>query len=435
MRADATYSATELEEIEAPQKATVIVLSSAELVRATARTSASVTTIETSAARGRHPGGARVRRRAAPPLRAAARRSCSAARSSARRVSTPASFQTFSPETKEIREGDWRVAPVPHDLQDRRVEITGPVDRKMVINALNSGARCFMADFEDANSPTWRNCIEGQANLTDAIERTIELDTGEKTYRLNDEIATLIVRPRGWHLDERNVPGGDDVRVALRLRALPLPQRASACSSAAPARTSTCRSSRATSRRASGTTSSTSPRTTLGLDRGTIKATVLIETILAAFEMEEILFELRDHIVGLNAGRWDYIFSIIKKFRDAARVRAPRPGAGDDDRPVHAGVHRAAREDLPPARRPRDGRDGRVRSQPARRRGERARLREGGGRQGARGRRRIRRHVGRASRSCTGCAARVRPRPRWQSEPGRNACARRSTLRWSTSST
>jgi malate synthase len=111
----------------------------------------------------------------------------------------------FLPEKQDVREGDWRVAPVPADLQDRRVEITGPVDRKMVINALNSGARCFMADFEDANSPTWRNCLEGQANLTDAIERTIELDTGEKTYRLADDPAVLLVRPRGWHLPERHV--------------------------------------------------------------------------------------------------------------------------------------------------------------------------------------------------------------------------------------
>ena len=116
----------------------------------------------------------------------------------------------FLPETKDVREGDWRVAPVPAELQDRRVEITGPVDRKMVINALNSGAKMFMADFEDSNSPTWQNCIEGQVNLTDALDRTIELDTGEKQYRLNEETATLLVRPRGWHLEERHfeVDGG-----------------------------------------------------------------------------------------------------------------------------------------------------------------------------------------------------------------------------------
>jgi malate synthase len=220
----------------------------------------------------------------------------------------------FLPETQEVREGDWRVAPVPHDLQDRRVEITGPVDRKMVINALNSGARCFMADFEDANSPTWRNCVEGQVNLTDAIERTIELDTGEKIYRLNDEVATLIVRPRGWHLDERNVPGGAvsaslfDFGLYLHRNAHRLLERGTGPYLYLPKL-----ESHLEARLWNDVFDFTED--TLGLDRGTIKATVLIETILAAFEMEEILFELRDHIVGLNAGRWDYIFSIIKKFR------------------------------------------------------------------------------------------------------------------------
>ena len=131
----------------------------------------------------------------------------------------------FLQETRDVREGEWRIAPVPADLQDRRVEITGPVDRKMVINALNSGARCFMADFEDANAPTWRNNLDGQANLIDAIERTIELDTGEKTYRLGESPAVLLVRPRGWHLPERHVlVDGDQVSGGtLRLRPLPLP--------------------------------------------------------------------------------------------------------------------------------------------------------------------------------------------------------------------
>ena len=133
----------------------------------------------------------------------------------------------FLPETRVIREGDWTISPVPADLQDRRVEITGPVDRKMVINALNSGARCFMADFEDATAPTWSNLVEGHANLIDAIEGTIRLDTGEKVYELAEETATLLVRPRGWHLPERHmlVDGEVDVRLALRLRALPVPQR------------------------------------------------------------------------------------------------------------------------------------------------------------------------------------------------------------------
>ena len=196
---------------------------------------------------------------------------------------------------------------MPDELQDRRVEITGPVDRKMVINALNSGARMFMADFEDSNSPTWRNCLDGQVNLTDALEGTITLETGGKFYSLDDEVATLLVRPRGWHL-EAALPGRRraDLGQPLRLRSLLPPQ---------PGRggiSSTCRSSSPTSRRGSGTTSSSGRRARLGVPRGTIKATVLIETILAAFEMDEILHELREHSSGLNAGRWDYIFSVIK---------------------------------------------------------------------------------------------------------------------------
>jgi malate synthase len=228
----------------------------------------------------------------------------------------------FLPETREVREGDWRVAPVPHDLQDRRVEITGPVDRKMVINALNSGARCFMADFEDANSPTWRNCVEGQANLTDAIERTIELSAGEKTYRLNDETATLIVRPRGWHLVERHAPGGPvsaslfDFGLYLHRNALRLLEHGTGPYLYLPKL-----ESHLEARLWNDVFDFTEDA--LGLDRGTIKATVLIETILAAFEMEEILYELRDHSAGLNAGRWDYIFSVIKKFRERPEFVLP----------------------------------------------------------------------------------------------------------------
>ncbi len=215
----------------------------------------------------------------------------------------------FLPETKDVREGDWRVAPVPADLQDRRVEITGPVDRKMVINALNSGAKMFMADFEDSNSPTWANCIEGQVNLTDALERTIELDTGEKQYALNDEVATLLVRPRGWHLEERHFEvDGAPISASLFDFGLYFFRN-----------------------HARGGTWFYLPKLEshlearlwndvfvwaqdeLGVPQGTIKATVLIETILAAFEMDEILYELREHSAGLNAGRWDYIFSVIKK--------------------------------------------------------------------------------------------------------------------------
>jgi malate synthase len=215
----------------------------------------------------------------------------------------------FLPETRNVREGDWRVEPVPAEIQDRRVEITGPVDRKMVINALNSGAKMFMADFEDSNSPTWQNCIEGQVNLTDALERTITLDTGEKQYSLNDETATLLVRPRGWHLEERHFEvDGAPISASLfdfglyflrnRDRGghfFYLPK----LESHLEARLWNDVFVRA--------------QDELGVPRGTIKATVLIETILAAFEMDEILYELREHSSGLNAGRWDYIFSVIKK--------------------------------------------------------------------------------------------------------------------------
>jgi malate synthase len=215
----------------------------------------------------------------------------------------------FLPETKDVRESDWRVAPVPAELQDRRVEITGPVDRKMVINALNSGAKMFMADFEDSNSPTWANCIEGQVNLTDALERTISLDTGEKQYVLGDEIATLLVRPRGWHLEERHLEvDGAPISASLFDFGLYFFRN-----------------------HARGGTWFYLPKLEshlearlwndvfiwaqgeVGVPQGTIKATVLIETILAAFEMDEILYELREHSAGLNAGRWDYIFSVIKK--------------------------------------------------------------------------------------------------------------------------
>ena len=215
----------------------------------------------------------------------------------------------FLPETEPVREDDWRIARFPDEIADRRVEITGPVDRKMVINALNSGAKVFMADFEDANSPTWENCIQGQRNLTEALDRTIELDTGDKRYTLDDEVAVLFVRPRGWHLEERHfeVDGrpmsGSLFDFGLYFlrnhgrngRYLYLPKL----------------ESHLEARLWNDVFGWAQER--LGVERGTIKATVLIETILAAFEMDEILSELRDHSAGLNAGRWDYIFSVIKK--------------------------------------------------------------------------------------------------------------------------
>src|SRR3954449_2099975 len=230
----------------------------------------------------------------------------------------------FLPATQHVRDGDWTCAPIPADLLDRRVEITGPTDRKMVINALNSGAKMFMADFEDANSPTWANMVEGQANLIDAIERTIELESKGKTYRLGDDVATLLVRPRGWHLPERHLSiDGEPVSASLFDFGLYL-----------------FHNGRRLLDRGSGpylylpkleshlearlwNDVFTHSEEELGLPHGSIKATVLIETVLAAFEMDEILWELREHAAGLNAGRWDYMFSVIKKFRDRPEFVLP----------------------------------------------------------------------------------------------------------------
>ena len=220
----------------------------------------------------------------------------------------------FLEETREIRESDWTVAPPPPDLQDRRVEITGPVDRKMMINALNSGARVFMADFEDANSPTWNNVIDGQRNVREAVRRTIELDTGEKQYRLNDEIATLLIRPRGWHLVERHFSiDGEPVSGSLFDFGLTVFHNAREQLDRGTGpyfywpKLESHLEARLWNR------ASQIAEEELGLPHGSIRGTVLIETILAAFEMDEILYELRDRSLGLNAGRWDYIFSCIKK--------------------------------------------------------------------------------------------------------------------------
>lgn len=232
----------------------------------------------------------------------------------------------FLPETKQIRESEWTVAPVPQDLQDRRVEITGPAgDRKMVINAFNSGAKAFMADFEDANSPTWENSIQGQLNLRDAIRRTIEFVSPEgKTYKLKDQIATLLVRPRGWHLEEKHmlldgkpISGSlfdfglfffHNVKTLIEKGSGPyfyLPKLESHLEARLWNEVFVF------------------AQNELGIPQGTIKATVLIETILATFEMNEILYELREHSAGLNCGRWDYIFSYIKKLRNQPDVILP----------------------------------------------------------------------------------------------------------------
>ena len=222
----------------------------------------------------------------------------------------------FLAETKAIREGDWKVAPVPPALQCRRVEITGPVEAKMVINAFNSGADSYMTDFEDSNSPLWTNQIQGQINLGEAIRRTLTLETNGKTYRLNDKIATLQVRPRGWHLDEKHVlVDGQRVSGGIFDFALFMFHNAKEqiARGAGPVFYLPKMESHLEARLWNDVFVMT--QSELGLPQGTIKATVLIETILAAFEMEEILYELREHSAGLNAGRWDYIFSCIKKFK------------------------------------------------------------------------------------------------------------------------
>jgi malate synthase len=227
-------------------------------------------------------------------------------------------FPDFLSETRSIRDGAWKVASIPADLLDRRVEITGPVDRKMVINALNSGASTYMADFEDSNSPTWANCVQGQVNLHDAVRREIDYTSPEgKSYRLDERTATLIVRPRGWHLDERHmrvdgapVPAGlFDFGIFFYHNAEELIARGSGPYFYLPKM-----ESHLEARLWNDVFNLAQER--VGVPRGSIRATVLIETILAAFEMDEILYELREHSSGLNCGRWDYIFSFIKRFRN-----------------------------------------------------------------------------------------------------------------------
>ncbi|MBF6987342.1 MULTISPECIES: malate synthase A [unclassified Cupriavidus] len=223
----------------------------------------------------------------------------------------------FLPETKSIREGDWKVAPVPKALECRRVEITGPVEAKMVINAFNSGADSYMTDFEDSNTPNWHNQLQGQVNLKAAVRRTLTLESKGKQYKLNDKIATLQVRPRGWHLDEKHVTiDGKRVSGGIFDFALFLFHNAKEqiARGAGPFFYLPKMESHLEARLWNDIF--VMAQNEIGLPQGTIKATVLIETILAAFEMEEILYELREHSAGLNAGRWDYIFSCIKKFKN-----------------------------------------------------------------------------------------------------------------------
>ena len=221
----------------------------------------------------------------------------------------------FLPETADVRAGDWRISPVPEYLQDRRVEITGPVDRKMIINALNSGANVFMADLEDANSPTWTNNIEGQRNLYDAVRKNIEFTSPEgKQYKLNEKHAILFVRPRGWHLVEKHaLLNGEPVSGSLFDFGLYFFHNAAALRERGATACFYLPKMESHLEARLWNDVFTWSEDALGMSRGTIRGTVLIETILAAFEMDEILFELREHSAGLNCGRWDYIFSFIKK--------------------------------------------------------------------------------------------------------------------------
>jgi malate synthase len=234
----------------------------------------------------------------------------------------------FLPETAEVREGDWKVSPAPDDLRDRRVEITGPVDRKMIINALNSGANVFMADFEDSQSPTWDGLIQGQINLCQAVDRTIEYTGPEgKRYELGTGLATLVVRPRGLHLPEKHILlDGEPIPGALLDFGLFFFHNAKQliASGTGPYFYLPKLESHLEARLWNDVFNDA--QDTLGIGRGTVKATVLIETVLAAFEMDEILYELRDHSTGLNCGRWDYIFSFIKRFHSRPDFVLPDRG-------------------------------------------------------------------------------------------------------------
>jgi len=234
-------------------------------------------------------------------------------------------FPKFPEETAGIREENWVCSRLPKDLQDRRVEITGPVDRKMIINALNSGASTFMADFEDSNSPTWENCMEGQINLSDAINRTIDFVNEEgKSYKLGEKLAVLLVRPRGLHLDEKNITiNGEkasgsliDFGIYFFRNEKKLLENGSGPYFYLP-KLEHYKEARWWNEIFNFS------QNYLGISQGTIKATVLIETITASFQLDEILYELKEHSSGLNCGRWDYIFSYIKKFRNHKEFLVP----------------------------------------------------------------------------------------------------------------
>jgi malate synthase len=224
----------------------------------------------------------------------------------------------FLPETRLVRDNDWTIGPLPDCLQDRRVEITGPVDRKMIINALNSGAKVFMADFEDSTSPTWKNVLDGQSNLYDAVRREIDFETPDgKNYKLNEEVAVLMVRPRGWHLSEKHlVVDGEPISASLFDFGLFMFHNGRFLASEGKGPFFYLPKMESYLEARLWNDVFLFAQDYLLIPSGTIKATVLIETIYGAFEMDEILYELREHIAGLNAGRWDYIFSMIKKMKN-----------------------------------------------------------------------------------------------------------------------
>ena len=249
-----------------------------------------------------------------------------AARARRQREFDDGALPDFLPQTAPVRRADWRVAPAPHDLLERRVEITGPVDRKMIINALNAPVCVFMADFEDSCSPTWQNMVQGQINLADAVDGTIRYidPVSGKDYRLGARRATLIVRPRGWHLPEKHVRiGGEPVAGALCDFALYLSRNHAGLARAGSGPYFYLPKMESHLEARLWSEVFAAAEEFLGLKRGTIRATVLIETLPAAFEMDEILFELRTYATGLNCGRWDYIFSFIKKLRNRAEFVLP----------------------------------------------------------------------------------------------------------------
>ena len=336
----------------------------------------------------------------------------------------------FLAETAAIRDGDWKVAPAPADLADRRVEITGPVDRKMIVNALNSGAKVFMADFEDASSPVFANMIEGQANLKDLWAGVIDF-TDERTgkrYAVGPHRAALMVRPRGWHLNERHLlVDGEEASGSLFDFGLYVFHCAKA--QAAAGSTPAFYLPKLESHRESRLWNEVFAfaEQTLGFPNGAFKATVLIETLPAAFEMDEILYEMRDHIVGLNCGRWDYIFSFIKRMAKNEKFLTPDRAVMTMGKAFLSAYSLLAHQDLPPPRRLRDGRHGGADPDQGRPGRQRGRLRQGARRQGARGRRRPRRHLGRASRSRAGRDGGVRPADA-AAEPARQERARTSRV-------